>query len=153
VKEVDMDAKPRKITVSSADLVNDAKTRISNLSIEEVQHSLAHEHALLIDIRDVRERARLGTIPRAHHVARGLLEFWADPESHHYKEFFGDDRPIILFCAGGGRSALAADVLQRMGYPMVAHLECGFDGWQQAGQPVEPVVSRTSSQPDHSGHN
>ena len=148
-----MDAKPRKITISSADLVNDAKTRISNLSIEEVRHSLEHDNALLIDIRDVRERARLGTIPRAHHVARGLLEFWADPESHHYKEFFDDDRPIILYCAGGGRSALAADVLQRMGYPMVAHLECGFDGWQQAGQPVEPVVSRTSSQPDQSGHN
>ena len=139
----------RKITVSSADLVNDAKTRISNLTIEEVQHSLVHDNALLIDIRDVRERAQLGTIPHARHVARGLLEFWADPESHHYREFFSDDRPIILYCAGGGRSALAADVLQRMGYPSVAHLECGFDGWKQAGQPVEPVVSRTSQEPNH----
>jgi rhodanese-related sulfurtransferase len=147
-----METNRRKLNTSSADLVNDAKTRISNLSIAEVQQSLEHDNALLIDIRDVRERARLGTIPSAQHVARGLLEFWADPESHHYRDFFGDDRPIILFCAGGGRSALAADVLQRMGYPSVAHLECGFDGWQQAGQPVEPVTSRTSSESDRPSH-
>jgi rhodanese-related sulfurtransferase len=148
-----MESNARKLKVSSADLVNEAKARIPNLSIEEAQRSVNDDNALLIDIRDVRERSGLGTIPGARHVARGLLEFWADPESHHYKEFFGEDRPIILYCAGGGRSALAADVLLRMGYPSVAHLECGFDGWQQAGQPVEPVPSRDSTKPNTSNHN
>jgi rhodanese-related sulfurtransferase len=82
---------------------------------------------VLIDIRDVRERWREGTIPGARHVPRGMLEFWADPESEYHKDFMTRDARVILFCAGGQRSALGADTLTRLGYTNVAHLEIGFD--------------------------
>lgn len=125
----------RRLQVNTEKLVADAKSRITNLSIEQVQVAVG-QGALLVDIRDVRELAKLGTIPGAVHVPRGMLEFWADPESHHHRSFMDPDRPVILFCAGGGRSALAADILQVMGYADVAHLDCGFNGWSAAGQPV-----------------
>ena len=127
------------MSIGTAELVAQAKTRIRNLSVEETHRAVTDDEALLIDIRDIRERDRLGTIPGSKHVARGLLEFWADPESHHYREFFDTDRLIILYCAGGGRSAISADQLTRMGYPNIAHLDVGFDGWKAACMPVEPA--------------
>lgn len=135
---VDLAQSGRRLRVGTEELVRSAKSRIPNLTIDEVRAAVA-DGALLVDIRDVRELAKLGTIPGATHVPRGLLEFWADPESHHYKNYFDPDGSVILFCAGGGRSALAADILQFMGYSHVAHLECGFNGWKSAGQPVDDV--------------
>ena len=108
------------------EMVEAAKTRIQNLSIGQLQAELAAGGIQLLDIRDVRERQALGWIPGALHVPRGMLEFWVDPEER-----------IVLYCAAGGRSALAADVLQEMGFPNVAHLEVGFNGWSAAGMPVQ----------------
>lgn len=115
------------------DLVADARTRITGLSMEEVQSELELGDALIVDIRDVRERWREGAIPGAKHVPRGMLEFWADPQSEYYKPFMNPRRRTIVYCAGGLRSSLAADVLQKMGYSNVAHLEMGFDAWKQSG--------------------
>ncbi len=125
--------------LSVKDMVADARTRVRGLSKEEMERELASGKALIIDIRDVRERWRRGTIPGAKHVPRGMLEFWADPQSEYYKPFMQPDKKIILYCAGGLRSALAADVLQKMGYKDVADLEMGFDGWRAAGGAWEPV--------------
>ena len=132
--------KPRALKMSAWDLVDDAKTRVETLSIEDVKREMEGGDLVLVDIRDVRERWLRGTIPGAHSVPRGMLEFWADPSSEYYKEFLTPDARVILFCAGGGRSALSADVLQRMGYDRVAHMEAGFNGWKDAQQEWVPVI-------------
>ena len=125
--------------ISVKDMVADARTRIQGLSREEMQRELAAGDALIIDIRDVRERWREGSIPGAKNVSRGMLEFWADPQSEYYKPFMNPERRTILYCAGGQRSSLAADVLQKMGYKNVAHLEMGYDAWKAEGGAWEEV--------------
>ena len=134
--------------------VQAAKQRIENLSVEALEKEMgADPDLLLLDIRELQERVDLGTIPGAKHVPRGMLEFWADPASPYFRDYFREDRRTVLFCAGGGRSALAADALHEMGFQNVAHLEPGFGGWQKAGEPVEDVqstsrwVRRSESQP------
>jgi rhodanese-related sulfurtransferase len=121
------------------DMVNEAKARVPVVSREELERELAEGRAVVVDIRDVRERWASGTIPGAKHVPRGMLEFWADPTSPYHKDFMDPERRTILHCAGGLRSALAADTLMKLGYRDVAHLEIGFDGWKEAGGAVEPV--------------
>src|SRR6266702_8396603 len=125
--------------MSVKQMVANARTRVKGLSKEEMQRELEAGDALIVDIRDVRERWRRGTIPGAKHVPRGMLEFWADPESEYYKSFMNPQKRTILYCAGGQRSALAADTLQKMGYSNVAHLEMGYDGWREAGGAWEEV--------------
>lgn len=125
--------------MSVKDMIADARTRIQGLSREEMQRELAAADALIIDIRDVRERWREGSIPGAKNVPRGMLEFWADPQSEYYKPFMNPERRTILYCAGGQRSSLAADVLQKMGYKNVAHLEMGYDAWKAEGGAWEEV--------------
>jgi rhodanese-related sulfurtransferase len=118
-------------------MVDEAKVRIENLSIGELEAEIACGGVQVLDIRDVRERRKLGFIPGSTHVPRGMLEFWLDPTSHYYSGKVDPTRRIIVYCAGGQRSALAADVLREMGFPSVAHLEPGFNGWAAAGRPVQ----------------
>ena len=127
-------------------VVEETKGTVENLSVADLKRelaALAAPGALLADIRELQERVDLGTIPGARHVPRGMLEFWADPASPYYRDWFQEHGRIVLFCAGGGRSALAAKALEDMGFANVAHLEPGFAGWQEAGEPVEDV--RTTS--------
>ncbi len=120
------------------------KKHIENLSDRQLSKELdENSNLLLVDIREIQERVDLGTIPGAVHAPRGMLEFWADPQSPYYRDYFTEDKRIVLFCAGGGRSAFATQSLMDMGYKNVAHLEPGFDGWAKAGQPVQDV-SETS---------
>lgn len=120
--------------------VDAAKQQIENLSIDELKAEMARDPDLLVvDIRELQERVDLGTLPGAKHAPRGMLEFWADPKSPYYRDYFTEGRRMVLFCAGGGRSALAAVALKDMGFKRVAHLEVGFNGWQKAGEPVEDV--------------
>ena len=124
-------------TKTAAELVQEAKQRIENLSVAQVAAEMESDNPLIVDLRESEELHQHGMIPGAIHAPRGLLEFWADPTSSlHHKEF-DPNRRVILHCAAGGRSALAADVLQQMGYSNVAHLEGGFTAWKQEGQPVE----------------
>jgi len=123
------------------DMVDEAKGRIENLSVEQVREELEAGRATVVDIRDIRELLQLGKIPGAVHAPRGMLEFWVDPQSEYYRDVFSPDRRYILYCAGGGRSALAADTMRQMGYADVAHLEAGFGGWSAAGEEVEDVAS------------
>ncbi len=99
----------------------------------------AKEVVTLVDIREDDERAQSGAIPGAVRAPRGMLEFWADPTSPYHREEFSPDRRTILYCASGGRSALAADTLQGMGYGNVAHLDGGIKAWKEGGRPVEEV--------------
>jgi rhodanese-related sulfurtransferase len=121
------------------EMVNDAKSRVRVVGKDELERELADGEALVIDIREVQERWNEGAIPGAKHVSRGMLEFWADPTSPYHKGYMDPNRRTILHCAGGLRSALAADTLMKMGYRDVAHLEIGFSGWREAGGAVEDV--------------
>ncbi len=124
------------------DAVDAAKAEIENLSVERLSKELnSGADILLADIRELQERVDLGTIPGSKHVPRGMLEFWADPASPYFRDWFQQDRRTVLFCAGGGRSALAAKALQDMGFTDVAHLESGFGGWQESGEPIKDVSS------------
>ncbi|MCY3888039.1 MAG: rhodanese-like domain-containing protein [Chloroflexi bacterium] len=123
-------------------LVDEAKERTENLTIEQLKAEVAGAaDLLLVDIREIQERVDLGTIPGSKHVPRGMLEFWADPQSQYYRQYFQPDRRTVLFCAQGGRSALAADTLMKMGFSNVAHLEPGFNGWEEAGEAIEDVAA------------
>lgn len=120
-------------------VVDEVKKHVENLSVEDLKAELEAPNLLLADIREIQERVDLGTIPGSKHAPRGMLEFWADPHSPYHRDWFEEDRRIVLFCAGGGRSALAAKALMDMGFTNVAHLEPGFTGWQQAGETIEDV--------------
>ena len=96
----------------------------------------ASGEAVLVDIRDVRELAKTGKIADAVHAPRGMIEFWADPQSPYHKEIFATDQTLILVCASGWRSALAAKTLIEMGMDNVRDLEGGFGAWAKSGQPV-----------------
>lgn len=125
---------------------NEIKTltqSIENLSVADfIQEQESNEKVLLIDLRELQERVDRGTIPNSKHVPRGMLEFWADPASPYYRDFFdGEDQRIIVFCAGGGRSVYAALALQNMGYRNVAHIADGFRGWKESDHPIEDVAA------------
>ena len=124
--------------------VEELKKELENLSVEQLAEEMDQTNdLLLLDIRELQEQVDLGTIPGAIHAPRGMLEFWADPQSPYYRNYFDESKRIVLFCAGGGRSAFAARSLLDMGYGNVAHLEEGFTGWAKAGQKVEDVSKRS----------
>ena len=122
---------------TAAHLVAEAKTHVAGLSPEEAATELERGEALLVDIRETEERSEQGAIRGAVHVPRGMLEFCADPTSAHYRDAFDPGRRTILFCASGGRAALAADALQALGYTDVAYLKGGLKAWQESGFPIE----------------
>ena len=122
--------------VSASLMVAQAKERVENLAPVEVEAALDGE-CLLVDVREPEERGTQGAIPGSILAPRGLLEFWADPTSPGYREEFDPARRVILYSATGGRSALAAETLQRLGYRRVAHLDGGFKAWIDAGHRVE----------------
>jgi rhodanese-related sulfurtransferase len=117
-------------------MVDEATAAITTFSIEEARALHGRDDVQFIDIRDVRELEREGVIPGAFHAPRGMLEFWADPESPYYKPVFAPGRQLVLFCAAGWRSALATQTLQDMGVPQVSHIDGGFTAWKAAGAPV-----------------
>ncbi len=123
-------------TIKVAELVADAKSRIQNLNPAEVKTELDRDGVVLIDIREENELSENGVIPGAIHAPRGMLEFYADPASPYYRDEFQPDSRIILTCASGGRSALAVDRLQQMGFANIAHLDGGLKAWKEHGFPV-----------------
>ena len=121
------------------DLVEEAKASIDNLTPAELAAEQGSDDVVVVDIRDFRELYGKGKIPGAVHAPRGMLEFWIDPESEYYRDVFSPDRRYLLYCAAGGRSALAAKTMKDMGYPNIGHLEEGFGGWEAAGMDTESV--------------
>jgi rhodanese-related sulfurtransferase len=125
------------ITVSSKSMVEQAEREIETLAVEDAISLHGREDVVLVDIRDPRELARDGKVPGAFHCTRGMLEFWIDPQSPYHKQQFAQDKRFVFFCAGGMRSALAAQTAHRMGLKQVAHIRGGFGAWKKAGGPVE----------------
>ncbi|MGI9323647.1 MAG: rhodanese-like domain-containing protein [Pseudomonadales bacterium] len=115
---------------------------IENLTVDDLlNEQRTNPELLLLDLRELQERVDLGTIAGSKHVPRGMLEFWADPASPYYRDFFAEDKRIVVFCAGGGRSVFATLALKDMGYRDVAHVADGFRGWKERGQPVEQLAA------------
>ena len=112
---------------SSQTLVGEALKEIKTISTNEAYEKYNRNECNLIDIRDVRELEREGRIEGSNHIPRGMLEFWLDPESAYFKQGKLDlKKEMILFCAGGMRSALAAKSLKDMGFEKVSHIDGGF---------------------------
>ncbi len=130
------------ITKGFRQLVNEAMAQVKTYSVAQVQARLDDPTLQIVDIRDVRELEREGTVPGCINAPRGMLEFWVDPASPYYKPVFGDEaKEYVLFCGAGWRSALATKTLQDMGMRNVAHIDGGFSAWSQAGAPVEPLAA------------
>ena len=118
---------------SSQQLVQEAYSEIKTINTNEALNLVKEDKCNLIDIRDVRELEKEGRVENSHHIPRGMLEFWIDPNSQYFKEGkFDLDKEMVLFCAAGARSALAAKSLQDMGFKKVSHIEGGFGAIKQS---------------------
>ena len=119
---------------SSQTLVEEAQKSIETLSSAEVKTLYENKEITLIDVRDIRELWKEGTIENSKHIPRGMLEFWLDPESTYYQSNkIKEIKKMVLFCALGWRSALATKSLVDMGFTNVAHVNGGFDALKKSG--------------------
>ena len=119
---------------SSQTLVEEAQKSIETLSSNEVKTLYENKEITLIDVRDIRELWKEGTIENSKHIPRGMLEFWLDPKSTYYQSNkIKDIKKMVLFCALGWRSALATKSLLDMGFKNVAHVDGGFDALKKSG--------------------
>mgnify|MGYP001311956430 FL=1 len=122
---------------SSQSLVEEAIKKIQTLNPNEVKELLEKKEITLIDVRDIRELWKEGTIENSKHIPRGMLEFWLDPESTYYQaNKIQNVKKMVLFCALGWRSALATKSLLEMGFKNVAHVKGGFDALKKIGLKV-----------------
>ena len=122
---------------SSKELVDDANKTIKTLSPEQVKSAYEKGDVTLIDVRDIRELWKEGTIKNSIHIPRGMIEFWLDPNSSYFQEKkIGELKNIVLFCALGFRSALATKALKDMGFDNVANANGGFDSLKKIGLPI-----------------
>lgn len=127
---------------SVLDMVAEAKESVENLTPSELATELEAGDVLLVDLREAGELQDQGVIAGALHAPRGMLEFYADAATPYHREEFDPDRRTVLYCASGGRSALASSVLKQMGFSNVAHLDGGFKAWTATGNPIEQASSR-----------
>ncbi len=126
-----------KITKGIARLCAEAEAEIETWPVDKAMAHIEDEGVVFVDLRDVRELWREGTVPGALHVPRGMLEFWVDPESPYARDIFQSGKRFVFFCNMGWRSALGAKAVQDMGLAPVCHIGGGFTAWREAGGPVE----------------
>ena len=141
------------ITKGFRQLVDEAMAQVTTCSVDEVRARLQDPTVQLVDIRDVRELEREGTVPGALLAPRGMLEFWVDPDSPYFKPVFADeDKQFILFCGAGWRSALATKTLMDMGMTNVAHIDGGFAAWKKAQAPMVTLEQHKAESDSRKGH-
>jgi len=116
-----------------------ANAVVPKITPVEARELIGKGNTLVVDVRDAPELEKSGKVAGAVHVSRGMLEFRADPESPYHDKSFSKDKNVILYCASGGRSALAAKVLKDMGYEHVYNVGA-FKDWAESGGPVEPAA-------------
>ena len=126
----------KKLKKTVKNMVAEAKSKINEIDAKEAIKFFNDENVIFIDIRDIRERQKLGFIPGSFHAPRGMLEFWIDPESPYFKDIFNTNKKYIFHCAAGWRSALAVSTLKDMGFE-ASHITDGFAGWVEEKGPVE----------------
>lgn len=120
---------------SVQEMITRANTRIQTMTVEQALGLVGDAGTVFVDLRDSAELTRDGKIPGALHVSRGMLEFALDPSTAYHQPALAAGKRLILYCASGGRSALAADTAREMGVPNVAHLGGGFRAWLASGGP------------------
>ena len=141
------------ITKGFRQLVDEAMAQVTTYSVEQVRARLTDPGVQIVDIRDVRELEREGTLPGALLAPRGMLEFWVDPESPYFKPVFADEgKEFILFCGAGWRSALATKTLHDMGMRNVAHIDGGFAAWKKAEAPTVSLEQHKAESAARKGH-
>ncbi|UYO44086.1 rhodanese-like domain-containing protein [Rhodopseudomonas palustris] len=121
-------------------MMESANAAVPRVSVDDARH-LIEQGALVIDVRDAPEVGNTGKVAGAVNISRGMLEFRADPDSPFYDKHLAKDRPVIVYCASGGRSALAGKVLKDLGYEKVFNLGA-FKDWAEAGGAVEQPIER-----------
>ena len=126
----------KKLKKTVKNMVAEAKSKINEIDAKEAIKFFNDENVIFIDIRDIRERQKLGFIPGSFHAPRGMLEFWIDPESPYFKDIFNTNKKYIFHCAAGWRSALAVSTLNDMGFE-ASHITDGFAGWVEEKGPIE----------------
>mgnify|MGYP001365658666 CR=1 FL=1 len=115
-------------------LVAEANSEIKTIDVNQAFNLFKNNECNLIDIRDIRELEKEGRVENSVHIPRGMLEFWIDPNSQYFKEGkLNLEKEMVLFCAAGARSALAAKSLKDMGFEKVSHIEGGFGSMKQSG--------------------
>lgn len=119
------------------ELVTEANSKVQTVPAADAMKQLNDPDTVFIDLRDSAELQQNGKIPGAVHATRGMLEFMIDPTSAYHNPVFSSGKKLLFYCAGGGRSALAAATAQNMGLTGVSHLGGGFKAWKEAGGAVE----------------
>ncbi|HMN77355.1 MAG TPA: rhodanese-like domain-containing protein [Burkholderiaceae bacterium] len=127
------------MTTSVKQLLEAANAAVPRITPAQAQQMAAGGSALIVDVRDAPELLATGRVAGALHVSRGMLEFRADPQSQYHDANFRKDRPVVLYCASGGRSALAGKALLDLGYTEVYNLGA-FNDWQAAGGAVDKLI-------------
>ena len=118
---------------SSQTLVSEALSEVKTITVEEALKLSNEDSCNLIDIREKSELDKVGRVENSNHIPRGMLEFWLDPEGPYFKSGKIDmNKEMVLFCAGGLRSALAAKALKEMGFKKVSHINGGFAAISQS---------------------
>ena len=122
------------MTIKSAQtLVQNALKEIKTINTDEAYELFKSDKCNLIDIRDIRELEKEGRVENSHHIPRGMLEFWMDPQSAYFQEGKLDpNKEMVLFCAGGLRSALATKSLKDMGFEKISHIDGGFSSLKKS---------------------
>ena len=120
-------------------LLEAANAAVPRVSPDQAKAIIAKGNAVVVDVRDAPEVEQSGKVAGAIHVSRGMLEFRADPDSPYHDRNFAKDKTLILYCASGGRSALAGKLLKDMGYGQVFNLGA-FKDWAASGGAVEKPI-------------
>lgn len=126
-----------KTRIGYKQLLEEAEKNITTLEVREALALFEEGKVKFLDLRDIREIERDGYIRGSFHCPRGMLEFWIDPDSPYHKPIFSEPHYFVFYCAGGWRSALAAQTAQMMGLSPVAHIRGGFTAWRKEECPVD----------------
>ena len=126
------------MTTSVKQLMEAANAAVSKITPAQALDMMSNGNTLVVDVRDAGEVEKTGKIAGAANVSRGMLEFRADPESPYHDKAFAKDKTVLVYCASGGRSALAGKLLKDLGYKDVRNLG-GFKDWAESGKPVEKI--------------
>ncbi|MEZ5870553.1 MAG: rhodanese-like domain-containing protein [Nitratireductor sp.] len=121
------------------DMIAEANAAVPKISFEDARVLIASGEAIVVDVRDAPELEKTGTVAGALHISRGMLDFRADSESPYHEPALKKDKPVIVYCASGGRSALSGKLLKDMGYEKVFNLGA-FKDWAEAGGAVKTIV-------------
>jgi rhodanese-related sulfurtransferase len=127
------------MALSVKQMLETANAAVPKITPAKAQEIIANGNTLVVDVRDAPELEKSGKVAGAVHASRGMLEFRADPESPYHDKNFAKNKNVILYCASGGRAALAGKVLKDMGYEHVFNLG-GFKDWADSGGPIEKPI-------------